>query len=119
MAADADGSVDYSAYHAVPCRDHLRDTSDTDRIAWLPGANPRGIIDGTQFEAWSLPLDAEGRVDEAAAASGGPRACAVPFDQWPQAVNPARQYVHHANNDPGNIATDGDLFDDPFYIVGP
>lgn len=119
MAADADGSVVYSAYHAVPCRDHLRDPSVTDRIAWLPGADPKGIIDGTQFESWSLPLDDRGRVDEAAAASGGPRACAVPFDQWPQAVNPARQYVHHANNDPGHIATDGDLFDDPFYIGGP
>lgn len=119
MASDADGSVVYSAYHAVPCRDHLRDPAVTDRIAWAPGADPRRIIDGTQYGAWKIPLDSEGRVDEEAAASGGPAACAVPFDQWPQALNPARQYVHHANNDPGHIATDNDLFDDPFYIGGP
>lgn len=119
VAADADGSVVYSAYHAVPCRDHLRDLSVTDRIVWAPGADPRRLIDGTQYGAWKIPLDAEGRVDEEAAATGGPTACAVPFDDWPQAVNPARQYVHHANNDPAHIATDNDLFDDPYYIGGP
>lgn len=117
MAADADGSVLYSAYHAVPCRDHL--PRDPGTNVWVEGADPRRLIDGTRFGAWSLPLDAQGRVDEAAAAAGGPTGCAVPFDEWPQAVNPARQYVMHANNDPGNIATDGDIFDDPHYIGGP
>lgn len=117
MAADAEGSVLYSAYHAVPCRDHLPRDAGTN--VWIAGADPRRLIDGTRYGAWSIPLDAQGRVDEAAAAAGGPTECAVPFDQWPQALNPARQYVMHANNDPGNIATDGDLFDDPYYIGGP
>ncbi len=115
-AADSEGSVLYSAYHAVPCRDYLpRDSSNV----WIDGADPRRLIDGTEYGAWHIPLDADGRVDEAAAASGGPTACAVPFDQWPQALNPARQYIHNANNDPGNITTDNDLFDDPYYIGGP
>lgn len=113
-ASDANGSIFHSAYHAVPCREYL--PRDATTRVFVPGADPRRLIDGTQYGAWSIPLDAEGRVDETAAA--GDR-CAVPFDQWPQALNPARQYVHHANNDPGNITTDGDLFDDPYYIGGP
>lgn len=117
MASDAAGSVLYSAYHAVPCRDYL--PRDPTTNVWIDGADPRRLIDGTQYGSWSIPLDAEGRVDEAAAASGGPEACAVPFDEWPQALDPARQYVFHANNDPGNVATDDDIFDDPFYIGGP
>lgn len=117
MAADVEGSVLYSAYHAVPCRDYL--PRDPTTNVWIDGADPRRLIDGTLYGSWSIPLDAEGRVNEDAAASGGPRACAVPFDEWPQALNPARQYVHHSNNDPGNIATDNDLFDDPHYIGGP
>ncbi|MFK7986027.1 MAG: penicillin acylase family protein [Sandaracinaceae bacterium] len=117
MASDADGSVLYSAYHAVPCRDYL--PRDSDSNVWVEGADPRRLIDGTQYPAWGIPLDAQGRVDEAAATAGGDTACAVPFEQWPQAVDPERQYVFHANNDPGNIATDDDLFDDPFYIGGP
>ena len=116
IASDRQGSVVYSAYHAVPCRDYL--TRDGSNV-WVPGADPRRLIDGTRFGAWRIPLDAQGRVDEAAAAAGGPTACAVPFDQWPQALDPNRQYVHHGNNDPGNIATDNDLFDDPYYIGGP
>lgn len=116
IAADSEGSVLYSAYHAVPCRDYL---PRNEMNVWIDGADPRRLIDGTQYPAWSIPLDAEGRVDEAAAAAGGPERCAVPFDEWPQALNPARQYVHHANNDPGHIATDNDLFDDPYYIGGP
>jgi penicillin amidase len=116
MASDADGSILYSGYHAVPCRDYLpRDGSNV----WIDGADPRRLIDGTQYPAWDIPLDAEGRVDEAAAAAGGPEACAVPFDQWPQALDPAKQYVFHNNNDPAGIATDNDIFDDPYYIGGP
>lgn len=117
MASDASGDVLYSAYHAVPCRDYLPRDPATNR--WIEGADPRRLIDGTRYGAWSIPLTADGRVDEAAAAAGGPEACAVPFDEWPMALSPARGYVHHANNDPGNVATDDDLFDDPYYIGGP
>lgn len=117
MASDAHGSVVYSAYHAVPARDHLPRDPVTNR--WVPGADPRRLIDGTRFGAWRIPLDERGRVDEAAAAAGGDAAHVVPFDQWPQARNPTRQYVVMANNDPGAIAVDGDIFDDPYYIGGP
>lgn len=117
MASDAEGSVLYSAYHAVPCRDYLPRDAATN--VWVEGADPRRLLDGTQYGAWSIPLDDRGRVDHEAAASGGDEACAVPFDEWPQALNPPQMYVHHANNDPGNIATDDDLFDDPYYIGGP
>lgn len=115
-ASDSAGSVFWSAYHSVPCRGYLPRGAGN---AWIAGADPRRLLDGTVYPSWRIPLDAEGRVDETAAAAGGPTACAVPFDEWPQALDPARQYVHHANNDPGNITTDNDLFDDPFYIGGP
>ncbi len=117
MASDADGSIFYSAYHAVPCRTYLPRDATTNQ--WIDGADPRRLLDGTRYGAWSIPLDADGQVDAAAAAAGGPTACAVPFDEWPQALDPARGYAMHANNDPGNIATDNDIFDDPHYIGGP
>ncbi|MCB9592771.1 MAG: penicillin acylase family protein [Sandaracinaceae bacterium] len=117
-AADREGSVVYTGYHAMPCRTYLPRDPATGRFE--EGADPSLLIDGTRFGAWRIPLDAQGRVDEAAAAAGGPTACAVPFDEWPQALNPARQYVHNANNDPGAITTeDNDPWDDPYYIGGP
>jgi penicillin amidase len=115
-AADRDGGVVHTAYHAVPCRGYL--TRDASNV-WVEGADPRRLLDGTRFGAWHIPLEADGSVDEAAAAAGGPTACAVPADMWPEAQSPTRQYVHHANNDPGNITSDDDLFDDPYYIGGP
>ena len=116
-AADREGNVAYTGYHAMPCRTYLPRDGATGRFE--PDADPSLIIDGTQYPAWHIPLDAEGRVDEAAAAAGGPTACAVPFDEWPQAVNPARQYVVNANNDPGAISVDNDPWNDPYYIGGP
>lgn len=116
MAADEHGDVLYSAYHAVPCREHLPRNPDG---SWLEGADPRLLIDGTQYGGFTIPLTADGRVDEAAAAAAGPDGCVVPETDWPEALSPARGFVHHANNDPAGIATDGDLFDDPHYIGGP
>jgi acyl-homoserine lactone acylase PvdQ len=116
VASDDQGDIVYTAYHAVPCRDWLPRDPVTNR--WIEGADPRELLDGTLYGGWSTPLTPEGRVDEAAAATA-PNGCVVPFDQWPQALSPARGYVHHANNDPGNITTDDDLFDDPYYIGGP
>nr|MDQ3036101.1 penicillin acylase family protein [Myxococcota bacterium] len=63
MASDADGDVLYSAYHAVPCRAYLPRDPATNR--WIAGADPRRLIDGTQYGGWSIPLTADGRVDEA------------------------------------------------------
>ena len=116
MASDSAGSILYSAYHAVPTRDHLTRGPDN---RWVEGADPRRLIDGTRFGSWTIPLDAEGRVDEVAAAAAPPNGRVVPFDQWPTALNPGRQYVVHANNDPANITTDNDFFNEPYYIGGP
>ncbi len=116
-AADVDGNVVYTGYHAMPCRTYLPRDAGTGRFE--PGADPTLIIDGTTYPAWDIPLDAEGRVDEAAAAAGAEVNCAVPFEEWPQAVNPARQYVANANNDPGAISLDNDPWNDPYYIGGP
>ncbi len=116
MASDDRGDVLYSAYHAVPCRAHLPRNPDG---SWVEGADPRLLIDGTQYGGFSIPLTADGRVDEAAAAAAGGAGCVVPEDEWPESLSPARGFVHHANNDPAFIATDGDLFDDPHYIGGP
>lgn len=116
MASDASGDVLYSAYHAVPERDHLPRAADG---SWIEGADPRLLLDGTTYGGFTIPLTSDGRVDAAAAAAGPPEMHVVPEDEWPEAISPARGYVHHANNDPGAIATDGDLFDDPHYIGGP
>lgn len=116
-AADVEGNIAYTGYHAMPCRTYLPRNETTGRFE--AGADPTLIIDGTTYPAWDIPLDAEGRVDEAAAAAGDPVNCAVPFDEWPQAVNPTRQYVANANNDPGAISIDNDPWNDPYYIGGP
>jgi penicillin amidase len=116
MAADSAGDVVYTAYHAVPERAHLPRNPDG---SWMDGADPRLLIDGTQYGGFTIPLTADGTVDEVRAASGMPNERVVPGDDWPEALSPARGFVHHANNDPGGIATDGDLFDDPHYIGGP
>jgi len=116
-AADRDGGVVYTGYHAMPCRTYLPRDETTGRFE--AGADPTLIIDGTQHPAWRIPLDDQGRVDEAAAAGGDATACAVPFDEWPQALNPTRQYVVNANNDPGDISSDNDPWNDPYYIGGP
>lgn len=116
-AADGEGNVLYTGYHAMPCRSYLPRDPGTGRFE--ADADPSLLIDGTQYPAWDIPLDAEGRVDEVAAAAGGPTACAVPFDEWPQAVNPDRQYVLNANNDPGSISLDNNPWNDPYYLGGP
>ena len=116
VASDDHGDVLYSAYHAVPCRDWLPRDPDTQR--WVEGADPRRLLDGTQHGGWQIPLDAQGRVDEAAAATA-PNGCAVPFDAWPQSLSPARGFVMEANNDPAGIWTDNDGYREPHYIGGP
>jgi len=116
MASDDHGDVLYSAYHAVPCRAHLPRNPDG---SWVEGADPRLLIDGTLYGGFHIPLTPDGRVDEVAAAAAGGDGCVVPETDWPESLSPARGYVHHANNDPASIATDGDLFDDPHYIGGP
>ncbi len=112
VAADSSGDVAYLPYQVMPCREHLR--GDDGRFA--DGADPRLLIDGTRFRGFELPLSDDGRVDESVTA---PHRCVVPRDRYPAAVAPGRGFVVTANNDPGTMAQDNDLENDPFYIGGP
>ncbi|MGK0360648.1 MAG: penicillin amidase [Bradymonadia bacterium] len=112
--ADHKGDVLFTSYQAVPCRGYLDRAEDG---SWLPGANPMELLDGTQYGGFTLPM-ANGRIDPAPGLTD-PYQCAVPFESVPQALSPARGYVHTANNDPGGLTLDGRLDDDDWYIGGP
>ncbi len=114
IAGDGDGNILYSSYHAVPCRGYLERTSEG---RFVDGANPTLLLDGTRYGGFTIPMT-DGLVDENAS-GGDPQRCIVPFASTPQSLNPARGYLLTANNDPGNIATDQSLEDDPWYIGGP
>lgn len=113
IAADASGSVYYAGWQGVPCREYL--PRNTDRT-WQTGANPRMLLDGTQYGGFRIPLR-DGVIDDAAGTD--PYACAVPLARTPAALNPTRGYVQTANNEPGNITGDDSLVNDPVYIGGP
>ncbi|MFW5920769.1 MAG: penicillin acylase family protein [Polyangiales bacterium] len=113
-AADKDGSVMYTGYQVMPCREHLRAGDGT----WADGANPGRLIDGTQYPGFDLPLTEDGEVDEAAG-EGDPNGCVVPLDEYPAAIDPSEGYVVTANNAPGTMGVDNDLENDPWYIGGP
>lgn len=111
--ADADGSILYTGYQAVPCRGYLPRNGDG---SFVEGADPRALIDGTTYGAFEIPVDAEGRVLEG---DSDPYACVVPFEEYPHAIDPAQGYVVNGNNDPAGITLDNDLFNEPWYIGGP
>ena len=113
-AADSRGSILYTGYQGVPCRNYLpRDPETND---WVPGADPNALIDGTTYGGFTIPV-VDGVVDESQGAD--PSRCVVPFDSYPQARDPAKGYVVTANNDIGDISLDGSLTNDPWYIGGP
>jgi penicillin amidase len=114
VAGDDHGGVLYTSYNAVPCRGYLPREADGRFVA---GADPTQLLDGTLYGGFEVPLT-DGLVDETAA-GGDPQRCLVPFDSTPQSITPARGYVLTANNDPGRIAFDGSLTNDPWYIGGP
>lgn len=112
-AADATGAVYTSGWQAVPCRGYLpREASG----AFLPGADPTRLLDGTRYGGFRIPMDA---AQLPAEGDADPYACVVPFDDYPHAWDPPEGYVVTANNDPGGITLDDDLFNDPHYIGGP
>ena len=114
VAADANGSIYYAGWQAVPCRSNLpRNTDGT----WITGANPRQLLDGTRYGGFRIPFN-NGNVDETAG-TADPSACVVPLDRTPAALNPTRGYVMTANNEPGIITDDDSLTNDPVYIGGP
>ncbi len=117
--ADSQGNVLYTGYQAVPCRNYL--PRDPDGM-WKKGANPKLLIDGTTYMGFEIPTLADGAVDESKGSIGDKLAgdkCVVPFDSYPQSVNPAQGYIVTANNDPGNLSTDDNLMNDKYYIGGP
>lgn len=114
VASDANGDVLYTGYQAVPCRGYLPREVDG---RFAEGADPTLLLDGTQYGGFTIPVTEDGRVDESQGAD--PYRCVVPFEEYPQSISPAQGYVLTANNDIGNISTDGTLWNDPWYIGGP
>lgn len=112
--SDGAGNIYYSAYQAVPCRGYLPKDDDNN---WIPGADPRQLLDGTQYGGFTIPTQGR-KVDELPGQSD-PYACVVPFEETPQRMNPASNYVLTANNDPVGATFDNQVSNDPWYIGGP
>src|SRR5690606_26343685 len=112
--SDDAGNIYYSAYQAVPCRGYLPKDDDNN---WIPGADPRQLLDGTQYGGFTIPTQGR-KVDELPGQSD-PYACVVPFEETPQRMNPASNYVLTANNDPVGATFDNQVSNDPWYIGGP
>ncbi len=114
--ADGAGNILFTSYQAVPCRSYLPRDPETGR--WIAGADPTVLIDGTTYGGFTIPSDAQGRVDEGPGQTD-PYKCVVPFDETPQAINPSQGFVANANNQPAPITDDGTFDNDPWYIGGP
>ncbi|MEQ1502040.1 MAG: penicillin acylase family protein [Myxococcota bacterium] len=114
VASDRNGDILYTGYQAVPCRGYLPRDPDG---SFADGADPTGLIDGTTYGGFTIPVDADGLVDESFA--DDPYRCVVPFDAYPQSVSPSEGFVLTANNDIAPISFDDDLFDEPWYVGGP
>ena len=114
VAADTSGSIWYTGYQAVPCRGYLdRDADGT----WAEGADPTMLIDGTRYGGFTVPLDADQKVDESVASD--PERCMVPHAEYPYSIDPPQGWVATANNDPGGHSLDNVLENDAWYIGGP
>jgi len=114
VAADTSGSIWYTGYQAVPCRDYLdRDADGT----WADGADPTMLIDGNRYGSFTVPLDADQKVDESVASD--PELCMVPHAEYPYSIDPPQGWVATANNDPAGHSLDDVLENDDWYIGGP
>jgi penicillin amidase len=114
VAADVYGDVLYTSFQAVPCRDHYPRQADG---TWSEGADPTLLIDGTRWGGFSVPLDAERKVDTSFV--DDPVRCMIPQAEVPFSISPAQGFVQTANNDPGGYALDGVLENSRRYIGGP
>jgi penicillin amidase len=114
IAADTRGDVYYSGYEMVPCRGYLpRDGSG----AFVDGADPTRLIDGTVHGSFTIPIGPDGVVDESQGSD--PARCVVPFDDYPHAFTPSQGYLLSGNNDPAGGTFDGDFWNEPYHIGGP
>lgn len=112
VVADADGSVGYVPFQAVPCRLGLpRDAQGR----WADGADPTLLLDGTTHGAFEIEVD-RGQV---VFHPGDPTRCVVPFDDYPAAIDPDAGYLLTANHDVAGLTLDNDLLDEPWWIGGP
>ena len=113
-AADSQGSVLFSAYQTFPCRGYLMKDGEGN---WMPGSNPKQLLDGTVYGAFTMPSK-DGIVDEEPGKTD-PYQCVIPFEDVPQALDPEAGFVFNANNDPAAITEDGNFFNDKWHIGGP
>ncbi len=114
VAADSTGSILYTPYMSMPCRSYLPRNPDG---SFVDGADPKKLIDGTQYGAFEIPADAEGHVDYSL--SNDPAKCLVPWEAHPWSINPAQGFLASANADPGGLTFDDSLTNDGYYIGGP
>ena len=114
VAADSSGSILYTPYMAMPCRSYLPRNPDG---SFIDGADPKMLLDGTQYGAFEVPADAEGHVDFGQ--SDDPARCLVPWEEHPWSIDPDQGFLASANADPGGQSLDNDLTNDAYYIGGP
>jgi len=114
VVADSTGSILYTTHMPTPCRSYLPRNPDGSFIA---GADPRRLLDGTQYGGFEIPADSEGHVDFSQ--SDDPQRCVVPWAEQPWSLDPAQGFLASSNADPGGQTLDNDLTNDGFYIGGP
>lgn len=112
-AGDRSGSILYTSYQAIPCRGYL---SRDEQGFFSAGQSPLALLDGSQIGGFTLPVDAEGYIDES---SEDPYQCVIPYDQMPISRDPMRGFVVTTNNDPLGFSDDGRVDNDPWYLGGP
>lgn len=117
VAGDGEGNVYYSGYTGVPCRSGLPRVGTGAATRFADGADPRRVLDGTRFGAFTVPVGRDNRVDETLGATD-PSRCVVPFARWPRATNPPSGFAFTANNDLGGTSFDGSLANDEYYVGG-
>jgi penicillin amidase len=113
VAADSSGDIYYTGYQMVPCREYLpRDPNG----GWIDGADPTMLLDGNTYGAFTIPV-----ADDFTAIEGDsdPYRCVVPFEDYPHSFTPDSGFLLTANQDPGGLEVDGDLYNDMWHIGGP
>ncbi|MCB9677154.1 MAG: penicillin acylase family protein [Alphaproteobacteria bacterium] len=113
VAADGRGDVFYTGYEMVPCRQYLPRSPDG---TWIDGADPTMLLDGTTYGGFTTPTNPDFTGIEG---DPDPYRCIIPFEEYPHTFTPANGFVFTANQDPGGLESDGDLFDDDWHIGGP